>query len=69
MIPKHAIQLLDQIAQMEEKASPWEKKFIKSIRDQATSGRSLSMKQQVILEKIYAKTTGGGDHQPRERIG
>lgn len=68
MIPKHAIELINAIRQSNQKLSTWERKFLKSVENQAQYDKMLTKTQSLVLEKIYAKVTGGGVYQSREKI-
>lgn len=68
MIPKHSLELIKAIKDTGAKLSTMEKGFIASVSIQSNQNRMLTDKQAKYLQDIYARVTGGGQHQPKEFI-
>ncbi len=68
MIPVHALELVNAIRATGEKLSSKDNGFLAAVSIQARQGRMLTDKQSKYLQDIYAKVTGGGIQQPRQRI-
>lgn len=58
--------LIDAIVESDYFPNEWEENFIESILDDA---RDLSDRQVSCLQRIYEKSSGGGDYANRQRIG
>lgn len=69
MIPKHTLELIDAIKCTNKKLSKTDQGLVSTCSIFAGQGRKISDKQSKWLQDIYAKCTGGGPYEGKERIG
>lgn len=65
LIPKHAIQLIAAIRSAKGKRSPWEKKFLVSVQNQAKNDQCLTDAQSKVLQEIYRNSQNNRQYQNR----
>ena len=65
---KDAVALIEGIDDGDFSTNKWEEEFMQSMRDLVDNGGDLTVKQGACLEKIYRKSSGGGDYQDRQRF-
>lgn len=66
MLYRDALMLIEAIKRHGYKPNGWEANFIRSI--EVFQPETLTYKQTRTLEIIYAKASGGGQYQQRQRI-
>jgi hypothetical protein len=68
MIPKNTLILVDAIRATKKKLTKDDEGLVSTCSIYARQNRLISDKQAKWLQDIYAKTTGGGQYENRQRI-
>lgn len=68
MNPVDIAHLVNAIDLSNYEPNSWERKFLRSMRDNILAGKYATPKQAEMLQKIYRKSAGGEKPQERQRI-